>query len=277
MAGRSSGWGHSNPGRRPGFALSAIELLDKAEVYERSTLHPSQAEFLRSSRISSSQTDIGQTLSQRQLKNWLKGYGFPYPIVPSMDDERREVLVLLVEADKHATLRWASRNVHDFLDADREDLVGRPSSEVLYGGCDPRRDYPELCAEFARLRDGELALSTPTAVKFYTLREHHPVDIQLVASFGDHSNAWYLKATVLQQSQIDQPEAATAIPRSVLDAFTIDDYLRHLPDYVYHGNEPPPESEPDEPFNVYPAIYKQGKTQAAINTVMRYLQDKRGE
>jgi hypothetical protein len=213
---------------------------------------------LRTSRIRSKQTENGQTLSVRQFGNWLKGYGFPYPIVPSMDDERREVLVLLVEADRHATLRWASRNVRDILAADPEELIGRPSADVLYGGRNPRQDYPALCEEFGRLRDGALELSSPTCVTFYTLRET-PIDIQLVASYGNHSNCWYLHATVLEHARPAPAATADALQRSTLDLATLENYLRQLPDYVYRGGEAPPEPEPTEPFNVYPALFKHGQ------------------
>jgi hypothetical protein len=170
-------------------------LLEKAEQYERSTREPTQEAFLRTAQIRTKRTEDGHTLSVHQLRTWRKGYGLPYPLVPASDDQRRPILVYLIDADDR-TLLWISANVREVLDYEPWELIGRLGIEALSPGHDARREYPQLCAEFTALRDGGLESSAPPPA-YIVHRNGSDIPVQIQGAYGARNHAFYVQATVL--------------------------------------------------------------------------------
>jgi len=239
-------WGQAAAGRRPGFGLTAADLLEKAEQYERSTHEPTQGGFLRTAQIRTTRTEDGHTLSEHQLRTWRKGYAMDYPLVPAIDDQRRPIIVHLI--DVAGTLLWISANVRDVLGFERWELVGRAAVEALSAGRDPHQTDPQLCADFRALRDGTLAHAAPPPAHMVH-RDGHLVPVQLRAGYGERSHAWYTQATVL--SSVDTTVKAAA-DRDGHVRLTLDDYVRALPDYVPPG----PTTRDEQTFNVEPYLIR---------------------
>ena len=245
-------WGNSHPGRRPGFAVSDVDLLKEAELYERITPRPTQAGFVSHAQLRTKQTEDGHTVSMPQFRTWIKGYGMDYPMVPNMDDQERPILVFLVEADPRAKLTWISKNVDDVLGFQPEDLVGRRSVDALHGGHDPRSDNPELVATFSALKAGKMTdgVSPPT---FLVHHDGHRVPVQLHAGYGTHNRSFYIQATVLQPVDAQPSGAATDTEFVRLlvkgDPAAYREYFeKHIPPYRYPG------TRESDTYNVEPFI-----------------------
>jgi len=169
-----------------------------------------------------------------------------YPMVPSFDDQRRPIIVHLV--DSAGTLLWISANVREVLGFERWEVVGRPAVEALSAGRDPHQTDPQLCADFWALRDGTLGHAAPPPAHMVH-RDGRLVPVQLHAGYGERSHAWYTQATVL--SPIDMAVGATAERDQPLK-LTLDDYVRALPDYVPPGLT----TTNEETYNVEPYLIR---------------------
>jgi hypothetical protein len=248
-------WGYSRPGRRPGFAISDVELLDKAETYERTTIRPTRAGFVAFAGFTTKQTAAGETVSQPQFRTWCKRYGMDYPLVPNFDDQERPILVFLVEADAQARLTWISRNVSDVLAFDADEIRGRPSAEVLYGGRDPRHGNPELVAVFMALKAGHVIDATPPPTCLIA-RDGHEVPVQLHAGYGTQNRSFYIQATVLEPvtlaPSLDE-ELARVVRKDILQEYL----ATGMPPYRFPGAE-------SDAYNTAPYVIQHGQRKPVV-------------
>jgi hypothetical protein len=213
-------------------------LLEKAEQYERTTSTPTQQQFLKWANINTVRKGHTETLSVHQFRTWRRHYGMDYPLVPTMDEWHRPIVVYLVDAYDN-TLLWISSNVCEVLGKHRWQVINHDAMDALSHGRDPRQTDPQLCEEFRALRAGELEHSAPPPA-YMVHDDGHLVPVQLNAGHGDRSRAWYIQATVLGDTAMATPpkeHAPLKIPRWEYFNFTMEDYERLLPPYVYRGGE----------------------------------------